>query len=125
MAIIFDLLALVPLVQKTKTNPITKKPFEATDLKKVNFSFDDNNQIHCPVTLKPFTQNSKIVIIKTTGNVFSFEAFKELNIDQKNYRDLLNDEKFDPKEDVLLVNDPQVSFMIPQLFEREKDEGNL
>ena len=70
-------------------------------------------------------QNSKIVIIKTTGNVFSFEAFKELNIDQKNYRDLLNDEKFDPKEDVLLVNDPQVSFMIPQLFEREKDEGNL
>jgi len=55
--------------------------------------------------LKPFNQNSKIIIIRTTGNVFSFEAFKELNIDQKNYRDLLNDEKFDPKEDVLLVND--------------------
>jgi len=29
---------------------------------------------HCPVLYKPFTNNSHVVAIKTTGNVFSYEV---------------------------------------------------
>lgn len=49
------------------------------------------------MTYKVLSVNSHIIAIKETGNVYSYEAYKELNRDAKNYRDLLTDEKFDPK----------------------------
>jgi peptidyl-prolyl cis-trans isomerase-like protein 2 len=48
------------------------------------------------VTYKLLTDKSHIIAIKETGNVYSYEAYKELNKDAKNYRDLLDDTKFDP-----------------------------
>ena len=32
------------------------------------------DKYHCPVTYKVFTQNSHIVAVKTTGNVFAYEV---------------------------------------------------
>ncbi len=60
---------------------------------------------HCPVTCKVFNNNSKIVAIRTTGNVYSLEAVQELNIKPKNYEDLLTGEKF-MKKDIIKLNDP-------------------
>ncbi len=60
---------------------------------------------HCPVTCKVFNNNSKIVAIRTTGNVYSLEAVQELNIKPKNYEDLLTGEKF-VKKDIIKLNDP-------------------
>lgn len=72
--------------------------------------------MHCPVTFKKLTDNVQIVAIKETGNVYSYDAYKELNKDAKNYRDLLTDEKFDPNDSVFVINDPA----IPILFRRNK-----
>lgn len=33
-----------------------------------------SGQYHCPVTFKVFNENSHIVAVKTTGNVFAFEV---------------------------------------------------
>ncbi len=60
---------------------------------------------HCPVTCKVFNNNSKIVAIRPTGNVYSLEAVQELNIKPKNYEDLLTGEKF-VKKDIIKLNDP-------------------
>ena len=51
-----------------------------------NFIFLDINksfvffpdEFHCPVTYKVFNENSHIVAIKTTGNVFAYEVCDEL-----------------------------------------------
>ena len=58
---------------------------------------------------------SHIIAIKESGHVYSYQAYKELNKDSKNYRDLLTDEKFDPKTSVILINDPKM----PNLFKRK------
>jgi peptidyl-prolyl cis-trans isomerase-like protein 2 len=49
-----------------------------------------------------FTQFSHIVAIKTTGNVYSYDAIEELNIKPKNWRDLLTGEPF-KKEDIIHI----------------------
>ena len=95
-----------------------------SDLVKINFHKNDDGDFHCPVTYKLLTDSSHIIAIKETGNVYSFEAYKELNKDAKNYRDLLTDEKFDPKSSLILLNDPKN----PILFKRkdpEVDGGGL
>ena len=60
---------------------------------------------HCPVTCKVFTNNSHVVAIKVTGNVFSYEAIHELNIRTKNYTDLLSGEIFS-RADIITLQDP-------------------
>lgn len=55
---------------------------------------------------KPFSEHSHIVAIKETGNVYSHEAYKELNKDASWYYDLLNETPFDPKN-VITLQDPK------------------
>jgi len=40
----------------------------------------------CPVTGKVFTAHSHIVALKTTGNVYSYDAVDELCIKPKNWK---------------------------------------
>ena len=51
---------------------------------------------------KVFTEFTHIVAIKKTGNVFSYEAIRELNIKPKNWKELLTDEPF-TKEDIITI----------------------
>ncbi|KAK2537950.1 Ppil2 [Columba livia] len=60
---------------------------------------------HCPVLFTVFTNNSHIVAIKTTGNVFAYEAVEQLNIKPKSYKDLLTDEPF-TRQDIVTLQDP-------------------
>lgn len=50
----------------------------------------------CPISKKILTENSHIIAIKETGNVYSYEAYDELNKQIGYYKDLLNDVPFDP-----------------------------
>ena len=103
--IVVDIMSIVPEIQKHGRNPITGTPLKQADLIKLNFHKNDDGDFHCPATYKPLTSNSHIIAIRETGNVYSYEAYQELNKDAKNYRDLLTDEKFDPKT-IILINDP-------------------
>lgn len=40
----------------------------------------------CPVTGKVFTPHSHIVALKTTGNVYSYDAIDELCVKPKNWK---------------------------------------
>uniref|UniRef100_A0A8C5MLP2 Peptidylprolyl isomerase like 2 n=1 Tax=Leptobrachium leishanense TaxID=445787 RepID=A0A8C5MLP2_9ANUR len=61
---------------------------------------------HCPILFSVFTNNSHIVAVSKTGNVFSYEAVEQLNIKPKSYKDLLTDEPF-TRQDILTL---QVNF---------------
>ncbi len=105
--IVFDLLQIIPYLRKNgNKNPCTGDPLTQQDLVKLTFSRNEQSQLHCPVTFKPFNENSHIVAVKETGNVYSFEAYKELNKDAKWYFDLLTEEPFDPAK-LITLQDPK------------------
>jgi hypothetical protein len=54
---------------------------------------------------KVFTEHTHIVAIKTTGNVFCWEAVEELNVKSKNWKDLLTEEPF-TRKDIIHLQDP-------------------
>nr|XP_006135018.1 peptidyl-prolyl cis-trans isomerase-like 2 [Pelodiscus sinensis] len=102
---VFDLLSIVPWIKKYGTNPITGEKLDAKSLIKLNFAKNNEDKYHCPVLFTVFTNNSHIVAIKTTGNVFAYEAVEQLNIKTKSYKDLLTDEPF-TRQDILTLQDP-------------------
>lgn len=102
---IFELEPIIAYIKKFKKNPVTGKPLEAKDLTKLVFHKDSKGDYHCPVLFKNFTKQSHIAAIKTTGNVFSYEAIEQLNIKTKNWKDLLNSEPFERK-DIIIIQDP-------------------
>jgi len=105
--VIFDLLNIVPYLKKQgNKSPITGQPLKQSDLIRLHFHKNESNQYHCPVTFKVFTEHSHIVAIKETGNVYSWDAYRELNKEPQWYHDLLTDEKFDNKK-VITIQDPK------------------
>jgi len=61
---------------------------------------------HCPITFKEFNENSHIVAIRASGNVYSSEAVEELNAKARNWTDLLTGEPF-TRKDIIEIQDPQ------------------
>jgi len=56
------------------------------------------DEYHCPITLRTFNENTHIVAIKTSGNVFAYDAVERLNIKAKFWKDLMTDEPFTRKD---------------------------
>ncbi|CAM9979270.1 unnamed protein product, partial [Sphacelaria rigidula] len=101
----FDILNIMPYVRKYKKNPVNGDALTAKDLVRLNISKNADGKWHCPVTFKVFNDNSRILAIKTSGNVFAAEAVEELNFKAKSWNDLLTGESF-TKRDVIKLNDP-------------------
>jgi peptidyl-prolyl cis-trans isomerase-like protein 2 len=102
--IVFDLTNIIPWLAKHGNNPVTGLSLDRKQLVKLNF-YQTQGEYQCPVTFKTFSDNTHIVAIKTTGNVFSYDAVDKLNIQAKNYKDLLTDEPF-TKKDIITLQDP-------------------
>lgn len=108
---IYEFEAVANFIKHFKKNPITGAPQDGKSLIKLNFAKntnDDSEEIcrfQCPILFKPFTKNSHIVAIATTGNVFCYEAIEQLNINTKNWKDLINDQPF-TRKDIIVIQDP-------------------
>lgn len=104
--IIFDLVHILPYLKKNNnTNPITGDPLSIKDLTRLHFHKNSDNEYDCPITFKVFNEHTRIVAIKSSGNVYSYEAVENLNIKPKNWKDLLTDEPF-TKRDIITIQDP-------------------
>ncbi len=119
---IFEKKYIINYLSKYHKNPIDYSQLSIKNLITLNFYKGNNNKLCCPITLKEYSENTKIVIIKETGNVYSYEAYLELNKNIKNFKDLLNDQKFDPKN-VIIINDPNNKKIINNFkFIKNKEE---
>ena len=109
--IIFDNAAITPHLMKHKLDPVTGKSMTSRDIIVLNMDKDEStNTWQCPVLNKPFNNRTKVVAIiqrppGNEANVYSYEAYHELNIKAKNNRDLTSGLKFN-KEDVIVLQDP-------------------
>ncbi|KAJ7382116.1 RING-type E3 ubiquitin-protein ligase ppil2 [Desmophyllum pertusum] len=106
--VIFDLLNIVPYLKKFGKSPVTGEPLQVKELVKLNFHKNAEDKYHCPVTFKVFNNNSHIVAVKPTGNVFSYDAVEQLNLKAKNFKDLLTDEPFTRKDIITIQNNLKV-----------------
>ncbi|XP_022920899.1 RING-type E3 ubiquitin-protein ligase PPIL2 [Onthophagus taurus] len=106
---IFDLPALIPFLKKFKVNPVTGLPLEIKTLIKLNFHRNKEDEMHCPVLFKTLTKHSYVGVIATTGNVYSMEAIEQLNIKNKNWKDLITDLPFERKDIIVLQNPADLS----------------
>jgi peptidyl-prolyl cis-trans isomerase-like protein 2 len=62
--------------------------------------------MNSPITNKVFTPSTYIVAIKTSGNVYSYNAVDELNLKTKSFKDLMDGTPF-KKSDIITLQDPQ------------------
>lgn len=108
---IFELEAITNFIKHFKKNPITGQPLDGKSLIKLNFAkntnddSDDSMRFQCPALFRPFTKNSHIICVATTGNVFCNEAIEQLNIKTKNWKDLISDQPF-TRKDLITIQDP-------------------
>ncbi|CAH1413379.1 unnamed protein product [Lactuca virosa] len=102
---VFDIMHIVPYIRKYGKHPVSGIPLKQEDLIPLTFHKNSEGEYHCPVLNKVFTEFTHIVAIKTTGNVFSYEAIKELNLKTKNWKELLTDEPF-TRQDIITIQNP-------------------
>ncbi|KAF2654034.1 hypothetical protein K491DRAFT_694226 [Lophiostoma macrostomum CBS 122681] len=104
---IFDLTHILTWLSKHKdTNPVDGSPLKRSDLITLHYAKNDDNEYVDPVTYKVFTDNTHIVALRNTGNVFAWDTVERLNIKAKNWRDLVSDQEFSRK-DIITLQDPQ------------------
>ncbi|GFY86636.1 plant U-box 49 [Actinidia rufa] len=102
---VFELMNIIPYLTKFGKHPVTGALLKKEDLIALTFHKNSEGEYHCPVLNKVFTEYTHIVAVKTTGNVFCYEAIKELNIKTKNWKELLTDEPF-TKGDLITIQNP-------------------
>ena len=103
---IFDLTNILPWLKKHGTNPVDGSPLKSSELIKLKFAKNEDGEYVDPVTYKVFTDNTHIVALRTTGNVFAYDTVERLNIKAKMWRDLVDDTEFG-RADIITLQDPQ------------------
>lgn len=103
---IFDDDHITSWLKKHGTNPVTGTPLKTAELVKLHFAKNEEGDMVDPVTFKVFTDNTHIVALGNTGNVFAYDTVERLNVKAKMWRDLVNDAEF-ARKDIITIQDPQ------------------
>jgi peptidyl-prolyl cis-trans isomerase-like protein 2 len=104
---IFDLTQILTWLSKhPDTNPTDGTSLKRADLITLNFAKNEDGEYVDPVTYKVFTDNTHMVALKKSGNVFAWDTIERLNIKAKNWQDLVSDEEF-TRKDIITLQDPQ------------------
>eukprot|EP01040_Poterioochromonas_malhamensis_P001395 gene1394-1477_t len=111
--VVFDLENITTYLQKHEKDPVTGEPKTEADIIPLHMSKNSDGDWECPVTNKVFTASTHIVIIKTSGNVYSYSAVEELNLKPKFFRDLIDNTPF-TKQDIITLQDPQNPDIVAQ-----------
>ena len=103
---IFELTNILPWIKKHGTNPVNGSPLKSSELIKLHLTKNEDDEYVDPVTYKVFTDNTHIIALGNTGNVFAYDTVERLNIKAKSWRDLVNDAEF-RRADIITLQDPQ------------------
>ncbi|KAF8249579.1 hypothetical protein K440DRAFT_201985 [Wilcoxina mikolae CBS 423.85] len=103
--VVFELTNIIPWLKKHGTNPVSGEKLAYNELLKLNMHKNESGEFCDPVTFKVFTDNTHIVALKTSGNVFAWDTIERLNIKAKLWRDLVSDDEFSRK-DIITLQDP-------------------
>jgi peptidyl-prolyl cis-trans isomerase-like protein 2 len=110
--ILFESSVILPFVLQWKRDPCTGKALLSTDLVTLHMEQNETGQWECPILNKAFTDHVKVVAIRQKSKpqeayVYSFQAYQTLNLKPRNFTDLMTGEAFHPKQDVIVLHDPE------------------
>jgi len=118
---VYELENLVPFVQRFKKDPITGDALNLAQITKLHFSRNAEGKLQCPMLFKPFSDSTHVVALRTTGNVYSYEAIDTLCLKPKALMDLLDNSPF-KKEDIITLQSVEMA-RNPSNFLHVKDEN--
>jgi peptidyl-prolyl cis-trans isomerase-like protein 2 len=121
---VFDIVNIVRFIRKHHRHPNTGAPLAVGDLTKLKYHKNAEGKYHCPITFKVFGDHTHIVAIRTSGNVYAYDAVLQLNIKAKNWADLLTSEPF-TKSDILTLQDPANRRIVNVVVDESWVKGNL
>ena len=101
--VLFDVVAILEFIKKHGTSPVTGEPLNSKDVIRLKMKRQDQKWM-CPLTYRVFGKHSKVAAIRTTGNVYSHEALKELCF-SGTMEDPIDGTSFEMK-DVIILHDP-------------------
>ncbi|PXF46135.1 Peptidyl-prolyl cis-trans isomerase-like 2 [Gracilariopsis chorda] len=103
---VFEANVITQLCRRTGLNPITGRHLSPDQLVPLKFTLDPATQRYCcPVLRNSFDAFTKVVVIATTGNVYSYAALQKLNFHPGTMRDLITNTPF-ALEDIIVLYDP-------------------
>jgi peptidyl-prolyl cis-trans isomerase-like protein 2 len=102
---VFELTNIIPWLKKHGTNPVTGEKLSYNELLKLEMHKNESGEFCDPVTFKVFTDNTHVVAIKTSGNVYAWDTIERLNVKPKMWRDLVTDDEF-TRKDIITLQDP-------------------
>jgi peptidyl-prolyl cis-trans isomerase-like protein 2 len=105
-AYLFDLLALVPYLRRHARHPITGDALASKDILRLKFARNGEGALACAATGKVLGEHTKVAALRTTGNVYSYDALQTLCFAPRNFTDLLDGTPFVRATDVVLLQDP-------------------
>lgn len=92
----------MPHLERHGTDPVSGDLLKGSALLRLHFSRNPSGEFYCPITLKTFTEHSRIVANRKSGNVYSAEGIEGMEV----MKDYFTDEPF-TKADLLTLQDPQ------------------
>ena len=101
----FDLINIIPYIKLHNKHPIFNTPLHINDLIKLHWTTNTYNQLCDPITMKPYTECSYIVAIRTTGNVYTYDTINTMCIRLNEWNDLVNGTKF-TRDDIITLQNP-------------------
>jgi len=102
---IYELTSIMKWLKRYKVDPVSGEPLRAGDLVALHVHKNAQGKFHCPITFKEFTDYTKIVAVRVSGHVYAWEAVQRLNIDAKNWKDLVTGDPF-TRKDLIILQDP-------------------
>mmetsp|Transcript_6995 Transcript_6995/g.12912 ORF Transcript_6995/g.12912 Transcript_6995/m.12912 type:complete len:255 (+) Transcript_6995:126-890(+) len=119
--IIYELPAIASFISKHQKCPETGKPLRFKDLTRVKYHRNKEFKLVCPITKDELTPNSKVLAIRTSGNIYTSKALGMLcnsDINSLEYNELIplkaNQVEHDPmsgeaftREDIIVIQDPE------------------
>jgi peptidyl-prolyl cis-trans isomerase-like protein 2 len=122
---VFDIVNIVRYIQKHHKHPNTGERLEVDNLTKLHYHKNAEGKHHCPTTFKVFGEHTHIVAIRTSGNVYAYDAVNELNIKARNWTDLLTSQPFDRKTDILTLQDPNNRRLVSVVVDQSWVKGSV
>ncbi|KAJ1966040.1 cyclophilin peptidyl-prolyl cis-trans isomerase Cyp8 [Dipsacomyces acuminosporus] len=105
---VFDMENISSFIRENHKHPFTGEPLELSDLTRLHYHKNTNGDYIDPVSFKQFTEFTKIVANRKSGNVYSWSSVDEFNIRAKNWHDLVTGEPF-LQADLVILQDPAIS----------------
>lgn len=105
--VLFEHAAIVDFVRTHGKSPASGAKTTLNDVILLKMAKDGDGRWMCPVTHKVFTNHSKVAAVATSGNVYAYDALRELCLSRKgSMRDLIDSTEF-ARTDVVVIHDPE------------------